>query len=228
MNAQCPRPHILCTCAVPLVEHLPTSNVSAGGMPCEAYSTYSGSGTRYLWRWGAGPGSFGNGLVRANVRDAETDCTLLGGHLPSLHSLPQAEHLLGVYNSLWPRNSGWYYQVDMWLGFFVHLSNNCVWSEDVQAWSQNRMYSQNGPNVVVPVEEIARRSPRAWSDWSAPDYPGMLSWDPQCQGRVLNVMRDTDPARSINTYGVWRGDNRQYVCACEYDRHRTWQCIMAV
>lgn len=199
--------------AVPVAEHLPTVNVSTGGQSYQAYSTFSGSGTRYLWRWGAGPGSSDNGLLRTSLKEAEFDCALLGGHLPSLHSLSQAEHLLGVHNSLWPRNSGWYSQTDLWLGFFAHR-DSCTFSDEVQAWQQN------GPgwyqsNMSVPLEEVARRSPRAWSDWSAPDYPGMLSWDPRCDGRALNVARDTNPARAITTHGDYRRNDKQYVCACE-------------
>jgi hypothetical protein len=199
-----------------LLEHLPTTNVTAGSQSNTSYITYSGSGTKYMWRWS----NFDSGLLTANLRDAETSCTLLGGHLPSLHSTSQAEHLLGVYNSLWPRTSGWSYQVDMWLGFFAHFawadySYSCIHTEETQGWGQYNSYSQNGWNMTVPVEEIARRSPRAWSDWSAPDYPGMLLWSPQCEGRVLNVSRETDPARPITTYSMYRGNTRQYVCACE-------------
>ncbi|KAF6263543.1 hypothetical protein COO60DRAFT_414960 [Scenedesmus sp. NREL 46B-D3] len=108
---------------VPVAEHLPTVNVSTGGQSYEAYSTFSASGTRYLWRWGAGPGSSDNRLLRTSLKEAEFDCALLGGHLPSLHSLSQAEHLLGVHNRLWPRNSGWYSRTDLWLGFFAHLDS---------------------------------------------------------------------------------------------------------
>ncbi|KAF6263542.1 hypothetical protein COO60DRAFT_414972 [Scenedesmus sp. NREL 46B-D3] len=115
---------------VPVAEHLPTVNVSTGGQSYEAYSTFSGSGTRYLWRWGAGPGSSDNGLLRTSLKEAELDCALLGGHLPSLHSLSQAEHLLGVHNSLWPPTlagtprliCGWA-SLRTWTG--------CTWSDEV-------------------------------------------------------------------------------------------------
>ncbi|WIA16574.1 hypothetical protein OEZ85_013244 [Tetradesmus obliquus] len=141
---------------------------------------------------------------------------MLGGHLPSLHSLAQAEHLLGVHNSLWPRNSGWSREVGLWLGFFTHLGWNggCeYYTEEIQGWGQYNPYKQNGWIMSVPPEEIARRSPRAWSDWTAPDYPGMLLWSPQCEGRVLNVTRDVDSGRKITTFPSPRYYGRPYVCA---------------
>eukprot|EP00883_Tetradesmus_obliquus_P016259 jgi/Sobl393_1/9451/SZX66050.1 len=206
----------------PLVEHLPLNNATAGGQSYESYTTYSVNGSRYLWRWNAGPGGFDNGLLSASLRDAEASCTMLGGHLPSLHSLAQAEHLLGVHNSLWPRNSGWSREVGLWLGFFTHLGWNggCEYNtEEIQGWGQYNPYNpynQNGWIMSVPPEEIARRSPRAWSDWSAPDYPGMLLWSPQCEGRVLNVTRDVDSGRNITTFPSPRYYGRPYVCAFNY------------
>jgi hypothetical protein len=207
-----------------LLEHLPTTNVTAGSQWNVSYITYSGSGTKYMWRWS----NFDSGLLTANLRDAETSCTLLGGHLLSLHSTSQAEHLLGVYNSLWPRTSGWSYQVDMWLGFFAHFAwqdySYCINTEETQGWGQYNYYGSDNLLTVLSQDPdaakllalvMAKKSPRAWSDWSAPDYPGMISWSPQCEGRVLNVSRETDPARAITTYSMYRGSTRQYVCACK-------------
>jgi hypothetical protein len=227
-NAQCCLSLLPLNTAVPLPEHLPTTTVTTGGQSYVAYSTYSGSGTRYLWRW---EGSFDNGLIAASLRDAEMNCSLLGGHLPSLHSQAQAEHLLGVHNSLWPRNSGWSLSSKMWLGFFAHMAaDGCSYTEETSGWGPDSMYGSGSmagmlnmllddPATARAVAVVmAKKFPRAWSDWSLPDYPGMLQWRPSCEGRALNITRDTDAFRGISTLGVYRGswDRRPYVCACEW------------
>uniref|UniRef100_A0A383VLJ3 C-type lectin domain-containing protein n=1 Tax=Tetradesmus obliquus TaxID=3088 RepID=A0A383VLJ3_TETOB len=78
------------------------------------------------------------------------------------------------------------------------------------------MLSQDPSTSSLVALVLAKLSPRAWSDWSAPDYPGMLMWSPQCEGRVLNVTRDTDSARNITTFPSPRYYGRPYVCAFNY------------
>lgn len=68
--------------------------------------SYSGSGIVYLWPYSSRQAPVHE--VRrhhqlANAGDAENFCVMLGGHLPSIHSLAQADHVSGVFRTLWPQ-----------------------------------------------------------------------------------------------------------------------------
>jgi hypothetical protein len=61
------------------------------------YKTYASSGTAYLWPY---PGR--HAPMRLDVLAADNYCAMLGGRLPSIHTLAHVEHLSGVYAALWP------------------------------------------------------------------------------------------------------------------------------
>lgn len=197
--------------AAPLPEHLPLESVLLNGQNYSAYSSYSGSGTRYKWLWSA----FDSGPLTADPATAEFQCQLLGGHLPSLHSQSQAEHLLGVLNALWPRHNGLWYQEGrarnvLWLGFFAHLSvgeyvGYVPWVNDGSGY--------NYSNIT-----------NTWSDYSAADWPGIGGWSPgSYEGRALTLAANNI---TMETFGMYRGDWRPYACACRYlcARHPMHTC----
>lgn len=133
--------------------------------------------------------------VQTDVANAEFQCTLLGGHLPSLHTWSQAEHLQGVYLGLWAKYAyGQWDDPNVWLGYQAHAAS----STD----SYNYNYSPpNGTHV-------------GWSDWSANDWPNMTTWG--SYSYMALFLRDPNPNSAVrrlpnDSWGGWSA----YACACK-------------
>lgn len=89
----------------PSAAQLHLVNFTVQGSPAKFLKSYADNGVAYLWpyinrEW---PAAHITGLSPVgSVADGDNYCVMLGGHLPSIHTPAQADHLSGVYRALWP------------------------------------------------------------------------------------------------------------------------------
>jgi hypothetical protein len=84
--------------AGPSPSQLQLVNITVQGSPVQFYKSYASNGTAFLWPY------LGRHqpMETLDVFAADNYCAMLGGHLPSIHTLAHVEHLSGVYAALWP------------------------------------------------------------------------------------------------------------------------------
>lgn len=82
----------------PSPSQLQLLNITVQGSIVQFYRSFAADGIAYLWPYLGRQRPMGTHGVLA----ADNYCSMLGGHLPSIHSLGHVEHLSGVYAALWP------------------------------------------------------------------------------------------------------------------------------